>query len=144
MRKLIRENATEALRIFLKRLNVRFTERTIEQFREHPDFPSLLSITYMLNRLGIDHMALRASYAQLQHELPKPVLVHLLTNGGMFLVIAGAADDKIQVVNEHNRLESQPKEDFSETGIRRMENAESPNGKMEKDQVQPGGLRVTF
>ncbi len=112
MRKLIKDNQAEALRILLNRLNVKFTSHSIEHLKVHPDYPSLLSLNYALHLLKIDNVATRVSYERLQKELPKPALVHIRDNGGMYLVVDNLDEEKVSFINEHGQLESQPKDDF--------------------------------
>jgi uncharacterized membrane protein len=112
MRKLVSENTLEAFRILLKRLNVSFTESTIRQFKNHPEFPNLFSVSHTLTQLGIENLAFRPSYSDLQNELPKPLMVYTYDNGGMYLVLEGADSDKVYFVNEQDKIESLPKDDF--------------------------------
>lgn len=112
MRKLIQENATEALSVFLKNLKIPFSSYTIEKFKTHPEFPSLFSLSYTLSQLGIAHFALRSDYHQLQDDLPKPAIVHIRDNGGMFLVVAEVQSEGVQIINERNEVELYPKKQF--------------------------------
>lgn len=115
MRKLLTENPVEVLKIFLKRLGIKFTQETIHSLTMHPDFPALISFSHVLTKLGIDNVSVRASYNELLTELPKPMLVHLFSNGGMYLVIESISDSEVQFINKKNELESHPKDDFIKT-----------------------------
>jgi uncharacterized membrane protein len=112
MRDLMKKNATEAFRILLNRLKARFSDKTIKKLMAHPNYPSLLSLSHILTELGIEHAALRSSYEQMQHELPKPLLVHLHANGGMYLVVEKLDEQAVHFINEKHQLEAQPKDDF--------------------------------
>lgn len=112
MHKLINENATKTLRVFLNSLKVSFSKQTIDEFKDHPGFPSMLSLSDVLTHLGIEHLAIRASYSQLCSEIPKPAIVHTLRGGGMFLVIADADKNKVHFINERNQIEQETKEEF--------------------------------
>lgn len=110
---------TDALSIFLRRLNIKHTNYTIEQFEKHPDFPSILSFSYVFEKLGLETAALRSSYNQMKDDLPKPLLVHTRDNGGMYLVVDNLDDEKVQFASHKNKVETQTKGDFlnSWTGI---------------------------
>ncbi len=115
MRKLLSDNASECVRILLNELNVRFTEKTFSFLRAHPDYPNLLSISHTLDTLGINNVAVRAGYEELQTELPKPALVHLYDNGGIFLVVTDIDETGVRFINENNQDEIQPKESFEKS-----------------------------
>ncbi len=112
MNKLINENATEALRTFLKSLKVSFSKRTIEKFKSHPEFPNMLSLSHVLTSLGVEHLVMRSSYSQLRNELPKPAIVHTFQRGGMFLVIADADENRVQFINGRSQMEHETKDEF--------------------------------
>jgi|GEM_PF-2963671 len=112
MRKLVKNNATEAFRILLKKLNVKFTSSTLTLFKEHPEFPSLFSFNHALSSLGLENIAVRTTYEQMQHELPKPLLVHLLANGGMYLVVESVENENVHFINESGASETFPKDEF--------------------------------
>lgn len=54
--------------------------------QQHPDYPSVLSITDTLDELGIDNMALEIEKENLS-ELPIPFMAHVNTNGGDYELI---------------------------------------------------------
>lgn len=108
----LKENPSEAVGILLNRLNAKFTNYSLKNLRQHPDYPSLLSINHTLDQLQIDNIALRATYEQLQHEFPKPLLVHTDENGGAYRVIDNLDEQKVYFVDKRGKLRSQPKEDF--------------------------------
>ncbi len=137
MRKLIRENHVEALRILLTSLNIKFTSHTLNKLKIHPYFPNPISLNHVLNELQIENVTLRASYEQMQHELPKPLLAHIHDNGGMYLVVAEVDEEKIYYVNEKGKLEAQAKNDFmkSWSGIAMLVDNEA-KGTIEKDYIK--------
>jgi len=53
MRKLISDNSVEVVKILLRRLKIPFTEYTLAQLRNHPDYPSLAAIHYVFNKSSI-------------------------------------------------------------------------------------------
>lgn len=56
------------------------------RLQQHPDYPSVLSITDALDDLGIDNMALDMEKENLK-ELPMPFLAHVHSNGGDYELI---------------------------------------------------------
>ena len=112
MGNLAEDNPQQALRILLHRLNTKFTDYSIKSLKQHPDYPSLLSINHTLNQLQIDNIAVRGTYEQLQNEFPKPLLVHNHHDGGTYQVVDAIDEDQIHFVNYRGKLEVQPKSDF--------------------------------
>lgn len=112
MRALVKNNAVEVFRILLEKLKVRFTNVTIDSFKSHPEFPSLTSFSDSLSALGLENVAIRSNYEQLRHELPKPLVVHMFSNGGMFLVVESVTQNEVHFLNESRTTEVFPKEQF--------------------------------
>jgi len=56
------------------------------QLLSHPDYPSLASITDVLDELDIENTAIEIEKEQLP-ELPVPFLAHLRSNGGEYVII---------------------------------------------------------
>jgi uncharacterized membrane protein len=115
MRKLLSDNASECIRILLNALGTRFTQRTISYLKNHPDYPNLLSLSHTLDQLGIECVAVRTAYSELRDEIPKPALVHLYDNGGIFLVVTNINDEGVQFINEHDEIELQPRASFEQS-----------------------------
>ena len=72
---------------WLKELKIPVSKTYLhQQLLSHPDYPSLLSITDILNELGIENTAVQIERDQLG-EIETPFLVHLNGNGGEFVII---------------------------------------------------------
>jgi uncharacterized membrane protein len=56
------------------------------QLLSHPDYPSLASITDVLEELGIENTAVEIDKESLL-EIPVPFLAHLRSNGGEFVIV---------------------------------------------------------
>jgi protein-disulfide isomerase len=65
------------------------------QLQSHPDYPSLASITDVLDELGIENTAIEIEKGQLP-VLPIPFLAHLRSNGGEFVIIKDRNDPEKQ------------------------------------------------
>ncbi len=114
MRKLIKDNAPEVIRILLNELKVKYTNATVDRLKANPYFPDLISISHTLANLGIDNGALKASYEELE-QLPTPFVVHLHDNGGMYLVAKEINKDHITFAIEGNQSEVQDSEEFKKS-----------------------------
>lgn len=57
-----------------------------EKLMRHPDYPSALSVSEVLNDLGLDSVVVKIE-KHLLDQVPFPVLAHVKTNGGEFVLI---------------------------------------------------------
>ncbi|WKN29766.1 vitamin K epoxide reductase family protein [Porifericola rhodea] len=108
----LKNNPSEAVEVLLKSLQAKFTDYSINSLKQHPDYPSLLSINHTLNQLQIDNLAIRATYEQLQNKFPKPLLVHTRDEGGTYRVIAQLDEEQVTFVDRKGKQRSQSKTDF--------------------------------
>lgn len=93
-------------------LQVPVTYTTIlHTLEEHPDYPSLLSISDSLQSWGIESAGVKVSYDQLIN-LPAPFLVHFKNN--QLFLITEAKDSFITYLNEKNKKAQLPKNEFLE------------------------------
>lgn len=111
MRKLLKDNASEVLKILLKELKIQYTDVTINTLRQNPYFPDLISLSQTLSKLSIENVAIKTDYNQLI-EISTPCIVHLHDNGGMYLVIKSVNENSITFIVEGNKEDIQPKEEF--------------------------------
>ena len=111
MRKLLKDNAPEVLKILLKELKIQHTNVTINTLKQNPYFPDLISISQTLSKLSIENVAIKTDYSQLI-EISKPCIVHLHDNGGMYLVVKSVNENSITFIVEGNKEDIQPKEEF--------------------------------
>ena len=111
MRKLLKDNAPEVLKILLKELKIQYTDVTINILKKNPYFPDLISISQTLSKLSIENVAIKTDYKQLS-EISMPCIVHLHDNGGMYLVVKSIDENNITFIVEGNNEETQPKEEF--------------------------------
>jgi len=85
-----KENCVEVAGKFLFRTGVKVTNTTLENdLNNHPDYPSLLSISDVFARYGVQNISLKTSIEQL-HNLPTPCIVPIKSqeNGqNLFTVI---------------------------------------------------------
>ncbi len=71
----------------LHELKIKICGSTVnETLQNHPDYPSLLSISDSLSKWKIDNAAIKTTAEKLP-ELPLPFIANLKTNGGSFVVV---------------------------------------------------------
>lgn len=112
MRKLISDNSVEVVKILLKRMRIPFTEFTLAQLRNHPDYPSLAAIKYVLDKLQLKTVTVKVNYEDLL-QFPKPLIVHTYDNGGMFLVVNDLTENEVHFLDEKVNLVIRPKSEFT-------------------------------
>ncbi len=94
----IRENPVAATVQLLSRLKVQVTETTITKvLNEHPDYPSLLSISDGLRQWQIDNICLKLEPDRLD-ELPLPFIAHLKIGNGQFVTVTQITADEIDYI----------------------------------------------
>ena len=107
------DNAVEVLSAFLKALNVRVTATTIsEELPNHPDYPSLLAISDILNVWNIENAAISIEAAQLK-EIPTPFLTSLKTENGIFILVNAVKDETIEWWHSDRGLQIETLDEFS-------------------------------
>ena len=136
-----RENRIEATKILLTALKAEVTDRTLENdLLNHPDYPTLLSVTDVLVGYGIENLAFRSSIERIA-ELPVPFLAQIKGENGhddLLTVVQSAKNDLVRYYNpDKHRLESVSKEYFAnrwQSGLVVITDAD--NAKPEKDYRQ--------
>src|SRR5690606_39071531 len=98
----IRENGYITLKNMVSALDLKVTQQALAQVRVHPAYPSLLSLSEVLQEWGVETLAVKISTEQLT-EIPFPAISHLHDSGN-FIVINGFCDDKIEYVDSSNGL----------------------------------------
>ncbi len=111
-RRLIKDNPKEVLKLLLKRINCNYNDEIYSEMKEHPDFPSFLSFHYTLKKRGVDNVVLKTNINDLRFNLPKPIIVHVSPNDGMFLLLEKVDDRYAYIIDEKSKLEKEPIDDF--------------------------------
>ncbi|QIP16721.1 peptidase C39 bacteriocin processing [Spirosoma aureum] len=90
------ENATATLYALVKELGAKVTRATVqEELSQHPDFPSLLSLSDLLTDWHIDNTALQLNTTEQLRELPVPFVAHLHKNGGWYVLVTALTGNRI-------------------------------------------------
>ena len=111
-RQLISNNLDTVLNILFKRLNLKYNKGIHSRLQEHPDYPSFLSFQHVLKQEGVDSVALRVSIEELRRDLPKPLLVHIVTNTDLFLLVDKVDNNNVHILNEDGGIDLESIESF--------------------------------
>lgn len=111
-RQLISNNLDTVLNILFKRLNLKYNKGIHNRLQEHPDYPSFLSFQHVLKQEGVDSVALRVSIEELRRDLPKPLLVHIVTNTDLFLLVDKVDNNNVHILNEDGGIDLESIESF--------------------------------
>lgn len=92
----IEKNALRAVQQLLQTSKVRVTRRTLEEkLWQHPDFPSLASLSNVLDELHVSNLVTRLPSEQLT-GIPLPAIAYLETEGGMLATIHSISGQLIE------------------------------------------------
>jgi uncharacterized membrane protein/thiol-disulfide isomerase/thioredoxin len=94
------QNPDAAVNKLLKCLSINIAPETITaELEKHPDYPSMLAISDVLNAFNVENAAYRVDQENLAN-VPYPFIAHTTINGGDFLVVNKIEGDKLTVSNE--------------------------------------------
>lgn len=112
IRKLIKNNTKSVLKILFNRLKLKNSNILYKEILRHPENSSLLAFHHIFKKFGLNNIAIQTTIEQLTSDIPKPVLIHISSNGGMFLVLERIDSEYAYIINEKNKLEKQSIDDF--------------------------------
>eukprot|EP01039_Chlorochromonas_danica_P013931 gene13931-16199_t len=93
-------NAEASVFKLLKELNITIDpEIIIAEMERHPDYPSMLAISDVLNALNIKNDAFRIGVDDL-YNVPYPFIIHTLSNGGEFVEVTSITENSISLSSE--------------------------------------------
>ncbi len=88
-------NPDTATQNLLHQLKVKVCKSTIhETLQNHPDYPSILSMSDALKKWKVDNIVIMADKENL-NKLPTPYIAHLRSNGGSFSCIYHVSDSHV-------------------------------------------------
>jgi uncharacterized membrane protein len=94
------QNPDAAVNKLLKGLSIDIEPETIiAELEKHPDYPSLLAISDVLNAFNIENAAYRVDQENLLN-VPCPFIAHTNINSGDFLVVNKIDGDQVRVSSE--------------------------------------------
>ncbi|ADB36836.1 cysteine peptidase family C39 domain-containing protein [Spirosoma linguale] len=107
------ENASASLYALLKRLRVKVTRATVrESLEQHPDFPSLLSLSDVLNDWQVESMGLQLNTVEQLRELTLPFIAHLRKNNGWYVLVTALQGDTITYTDNEQGRRAESLTDF--------------------------------
>lgn len=125
------ENTENTVYDLLKLLNVKFTERGIrELLKNHPNNPSLLSISDTLSRLRVENVSIKTTPDKLR-EIPTPFIT-VLKDGGNFIIVTSIVENIISY-RKNNKVKSEHVEKFLQQWNETVLIAETSNQSGEKE-----------
>ena len=116
---------------FLKKLQVKVTAQTVDEaLQQHPDYPSMLSISDNLKKWDVNNVVIKVEAEKLP-ELPFPCITHTQREG--FVIIDKVDEYQAYCTNGKGKIVSMPLDDFLKawSGVVLLAEAEEHAG--EKD-----------
>lgn len=111
----VKTNGPETASLLASILNIRISDTTLtKEIEEHPDYPSLLSISDVLNKYGIDTLGLKFELQKIQ-DLPTPFITQIASRTqpmNLFTVVKDTANGIHFYDTESHRWSSLSKEEF--------------------------------
>lgn len=107
-----KDTATAATYLYLKAIGAKVTKSTVEEtLKNHPEYPSLLAASDVLNKWNIENIALQISPEKLS-EIPTPFLVYLQIDGGIFSVVKSIKENIVEWIDIKQKLRKISIEEF--------------------------------
>lgn len=104
-------NASGVTIQLLKRLKVPVTATTIiDSVEQHPDYPSLYSISDTLQKWKIENLALKVNPDRLE-EIPTPFIAHTNKGGNNFILV-NSVNGTVGYIDEKGKQQQKTREDF--------------------------------
>ena len=96
----MKEQTSYLLYELLKLSSIKIDKKELEfQFESHPSYPSLHSITGVLNHFGIDNLAIEVpNNKETLEELPEFFIAHLKDKEGEHFVIVKRKDNQVEII----------------------------------------------
>lgn len=109
-----KQNAVNVTEILLKTLNVKVSNGTIKNaLEEHPNFPSLLSVSDCLTEWGVENQTYQIDKESFdKDELLFPFIAATNTNGGLFTLVTKMENGLVYTERENNDFEPQTEAAF--------------------------------
>lgn len=135
-----RTNGAEITFLLAELLNVKISSSTIKkEFEEHPNYPSLLSISDILSNYGVENLSVRITPEKLQ-RVPVPFITQIKgtkDDADFFTIVKQITDGRIQYFDpEKHRWDTKESEEFLQrcSGVVLLTDVQSEAG--EKTYVQ--------
>lgn len=104
-RRLLRKNPEEALRIVLSHYGIKFDHYGKYMYRQHPLYPSMESVAYMLSNYGIDSSLIPVNLDEAD-EIPMPCVIKY---DGLLLPVSRInMNGNVTIISEDGEAEEIP------------------------------------
>lgn len=111
LEKKVQSNVSSVTLRFLKKLNIPVTATTIvDTLEQHPDYPSLYSISESLKKWNVENMALKVDSKKIE-EIPIPFIAYSKTGGGNFILV-NSVNGVVEYIDEKGKVQENNKEEF--------------------------------
>ncbi|WP_345245719.1 cysteine peptidase family C39 domain-containing protein [Nibrella saemangeumensis] len=130
------DNAIDTLYELLQNLNSKVTRGTVrETMQQHPDFPSLLSMSEVLSSWNIDNAALQLNTVEQLREIPMPFVTHLKNKGGWYVLVNQINEKNIRLTDSEQGAVTMSLNDFEKkwTGIVLLAETNEQSGEVDYD-----------
>ncbi len=105
------DNVVEATEKLLKNLKVSYTQDYLSaEISSHPYYPSLVSISDVLDRYKVSNYAIKTEFQELP-KIKSPFIVHLKISQGLFAFVESVSELEIKVYCDGSAV-SYPREEF--------------------------------
>jgi uncharacterized membrane protein len=95
----------------LKILGVKFTSTHIDNFKNDPEYGTLLSLEDFLSEYGISTLSTKIPAESLS-EIPYPAIAHLHKNGGSYTVLTGFKNNEVHYLDTNSLASTIPLSEF--------------------------------
>jgi uncharacterized membrane protein len=125
----VHENAYAVIVNLVGNLGVKVSASALRHFQEHPDYPSLSSISETLLDWGIESLSIFSTIKQLK-EIPYPAIAHLNKYGGHFVVLEDLENGQIHYSDPEIGIIKESVHDFEKkwTGVLLLVHANEKSG----------------
>ncbi len=101
-------------RQYVQSLKVALTKTTLQNtLEEHPDYPSLLSLSDVFDGFKIENAAIQIDAEQLE-TLPTPYIAHLKNDGGEFVLVQKTTESEFIYANKNGKYSTSRKDFLNE------------------------------
>lgn len=109
-----KENALAVTQLLLKNIDAKISYDSLKKaLYDHPEYPSLLAISDVLNEYHIHNEAYQIKKEEYNvDDLLFPFIAHVNNNGGMFMLIHNIKDGQVTFSDEKSKKSIIPEKDF--------------------------------
>jgi uncharacterized membrane protein len=109
-----KDNLALAAHLFLRSIKAKITLPTlVDRLQNHPDYPSLLALSDVLNEWKIENMAMHLSTTELL-EVPTPFLAQLRVENGIFAFVEAVSSQSVRWWHSEKGWQKENMESFTE------------------------------